>query len=181
MNEVVTSQASLFITSIQIGILMGMFFDLIRVFRKILPHPNFLVQIEDMLFWIICGFVGFYRLYICNYADIRPYILLGIVLGGIFYLATFSIIFMKIAIKVIDFVKAIIHKIVLHIVMPFCRQIKRLINWTIGWLTAPFKYIIKKGRHFLYLNKLVYRQYKRQQYEKKSDKRTEQYIKKNRT
>lgn len=181
MNQVVTSQASLFITSIQIGILMGIFFDLIRVFRKILPHPNFLVQIEDMLFWIICGFVGFYRLYICNYADIRPYILLGIVLGGIFYLSTFSILFMKIAIMVIDFIKDVIHKVMKHIIVPFLRFIKHIIVCTIDWLILPIKYIIKKGQHLLYLNKLLYRQFKRKQYEKKADKRTERYIKKTRT
>ena len=49
MNQVVSSQAILFITSVEIGILMGVLFDLIRIFRKLLKHPNFLVQVEDML------------------------------------------------------------------------------------------------------------------------------------
>ena len=110
MNEMVSSQSMLFLASVEIGVLMGVLFDLIRIFRKILKHPNFLVQIEDMLYWIICALLGFYRLYICNYAAIRPYICIGIILGAVFYLLTFSIIFMKIATAIIKYVKSLVSK-----------------------------------------------------------------------
>ncbi|WP_054739030.1 spore cortex biosynthesis protein YabQ [Cellulosilyticum ruminicola] len=71
MNEIVSSQALLFITSIEIGIILGMLFDIIRVTRKIVKIPDLLVQIEDVLYWIVSGLVGFYILYITNYAAIR--------------------------------------------------------------------------------------------------------------
>lgn len=181
MNQIVSSQSMLFFTSIQIGILMGVLFDLIRIFRKLLKHPNFLVQIEDMLYWIVCGFMGFYRLYVCNYAEIRPYIFLGILLGGIFYFLTFSVIFMKIATIVINYIKAMINKFIKWIIIPFINFIKSIIRTLIGWIKMPIRYISKKWHHFLYMNKLRYRQYKREQYEHKSDKRVEQHLKKTRT
>lgn len=173
MSQMVTEQSLLFLTSVQIGILMGVLFDLIRIFRKIIRHPNFFVQIEDMLYWIVCGFIGFYMLYICNYADVRPYIFIGIILGGILYFATFSIVFMKIATLVIFYIKALIRKLIKLLLIP----LKGLLRV----MRIPLKYIGKQYRHFKYLCKLRYRQLKRRQYEQKSDKKVEKYLKKGRT
>ena len=172
MNEMVSSQSMLFLASVEIGVLMGVLFDLIRIFRKILKHPNFLVQIEDMLYWIICALLGFYRLYICNYAAIRPYICIGIILGAVFYFLTFSIIFMKIATAIINYVKSLVSKLIKLIVTP----IKAFIKCLGKWIQVPISYISKKWHHFLYMNKLRYRQYKRKQYEQKSDKKVENYF-----
>lgn len=173
MNQMVSSQTILFLTSIEIGILMGVLFDLVRIFRKLIKHPNFLVQIEDMLYWVVCGFVSFYMLYICNYAEIRPYIFIGIILGGILYLCTFSIIFMKIATIIIDYIKRIITRVIALILIP----IKGLIRL----VKIPLSYLKRKFIHIKYSNKVKYRQFKRKQYEHKSDQKVERYLKKGRT
>lgn len=169
MNQVVSAQTILFMTSVEIGILMGMFFDLIRILRKIVKHPNFLVQIQDMLYWIICSFVSFYLLYICNYAEIRPFIFIGILLGATIYFLTLSIIFMKIATLIIHYLKMLIGKIIRIILIPLKALIKVI--------KVPIRYISKKWHHFLYLNKLRYRQYRRIKYEQKADKKVEHYLK----
>lgn len=173
MNQMVTEQSLLFLTAIQIGVFMGILFDLVRIFRKLIKHPNFLVQVEDMLYWVVCGFVGFYMLYICNYADVRPYIFIGIVLGGIFYFATFSIIFMKIATMVIFYVKAFIRKLIKLLLIP--------LKGILHMIQIPLRYIMKQCIRFKYSYKLRYRRIKRKQYEQKSDKRVEKYLKKGRT
>lgn len=173
MNQMVTEQSLLFLTAIQIGVFMGVLFDLVRIFRKLIKHPNFLVQVEDMLYWVVCGFVGFYMLYICNYADVRPYIFIGIVLGGIFYFATFSIIFMKIATIVIFYVKAFIRKLIKLLLIP--------LKGILHMIQIPLRYIMKQCTQLKYSYKLRYRRIKRKQYEQKSDKRVEKYLKKGRT
>lgn len=177
MNQIVSSQSMLFVASVEIGVLMGVLFDLIRIFRKVLKHPNFLVQIEDMLYWFACGLIGFYRLYVCNYAEIRPYIFIGIVLGAVFYFLTFSVIFMKIATTIINYTKAFIRKLIKWLIVP----IKAILKILIRWFKMPIRYISKKGHHFCYINKLKFRQYKRKQYEQKADHKVEQYLKKTRT
>lgn len=169
----ITDQLLLFLTAIEIGICMGVLFDLIRIFRKLIKHPNFFVQIEDMLYWIICGFIGFYMLYICNYAEIRPYIFIGIVLGGVFYFATFSIIFMKIATIVIFYIKALISKVIKWIMIP--------IRYILRMMRIPLRYMRKQWICFRISCKLKYRQMKRRKYEKQSDKKVEKYLKKGRT
>ena len=173
MNQIVSSQTILFLTSVEIGILMGVLFDLVRIFRKLIKHPNFLVQIEDMLYWVICGFVSFYMLYICNYAEIRPYIFIGIILGGIFYFCTFSIVFMKIATIIINYIKKVINRIIGWMLIP--------IKGMIHLVSIPLNYLKRKFVHIKYLNKVRYRQFKRKQYEHKSDQKVERYLKKGRT
>lgn len=181
MNQIVSNQAMVFIASVEIGVLMGVLFDLIRIFRKLLKHPNFLVQIEDMLYWIVCGLVGFYRLYMCNYAEIRPYIFIGIVLGVVFYFLTFSIVFMKIATAIINYLKMLVGKVIKWILIPIKEFMKKVIKIVMKWFEIPVLYISKKWHHFCYINKLKYRQYKREQYEQKSDQKVERYLKKTRT
>ena len=170
MNQMITDQLLLFLTAIEIGICMGVLFDLIRIFRKLIKHPNFFVQIEDMLYWVTCGFIGFYMLYICNYAEIRPYIFIGIILGGIFYFATFSIIFMKIATIVIFYIKAFIGKTIQLLMVPT--------KWVLRILAIPLKYIKKQTLYGRKVCKLRYRQMKRDRYEQNADKRVEKYLKK---
>ena len=165
MNQIVSSQSLLFITCAQIGIMMGILFDLIRIFRKIIKHPDFLVQVEDLTYWILCGFIGFYMLYINNYAAIRPFVFIGILLGAILYFASFSLLFMKIATIVINYMKDLIQKIVKLILIP----IKGLIKI----IKVPIKYICNKLDIINTYKKHRIRKLKRKWYYKKADLRTE--------
>lgn len=181
MSPIITNQAALFLRSVEIGIMMGILFDLIRIFRKLVKHPNFLVQIEDMLYWIVCGFIGFYMFYVCNYAEIRPFIFIGISLGAIFYFMTFSVIFMKIAAIIINYVKEFVRKLLQAIKKYILTPIKFVLKKLVVLLNMPILYIAKKWHHLLYMNKLRYRQYKRKQYEIRSDRKVEAYLKKSKS
>lgn len=131
MNEIVNAQTLLFIRAIEIGILLGMFYDLIRIFRKIIPHVNWLVQIEDILYWLFCTFVAFSIFYVHNFADIRFFVFIGMILGGIFYLCTFSIVFMKIAAWFIELMRRIITYIIKLLLIP--------IRWIIELIKIPLR------------------------------------------
>ena len=181
MSPIITNQSILFLRSLEIGVLMGTLFDLVRIFRKLIKHPNFLVQIEDMLYWIVCGFIGFYMLYVCNYADIRPFVFIGILLGAIFYFMTFSVIFMKIATIVIYYIKEFISKLIEVIKKYILAPIKCVLKKLVVLFNRPILYISKKWHHLLYMNKLRYRQYKRKQYEIRADRKVEAYLKKSKS
>lgn len=169
MNQIVSSQARLFITSVEIGIIMGIIFDIVRIARKIIRHPNFFVQLEDMLYWIFCGFTGFYMLYICNYADIRPYIFIGILLGATLYFFSFSILFMRVMTKVINYVKMMLHKLYGLILIPI-RGIIKLIK-------IPLNHIHIKHIQMKYQQKLKKRESLREKYQAEADKKTEHFLK----
>lgn len=164
MNELVNTQTLLFIKCIQIGILMGMIYDLIRIFRKIINHYNWIVQVEDALYWVVCSFIGFAILYMHNYADIRFFGLFGMILGGIMYLCTFSIIFMKIATWVIDLVKKVISYILHILSIP--------IRWLIKLACVPLKWIKRCLGTANNKQKQEVRKLRRKWYHKKADIRT---------
>lgn len=168
MNEIVSSQALIFITSIEVGIVMGMIFDLVRVVRKIVKHPNFLVQVEDLLYWIACGLIGFYMLYVSNYANIRPFVFMGIVLGAIFYFATFSILFMKAATAVINYVKALLKRLWQLCLIP--------LRWIVRMIKRPINYINKQAEILREKKRIEHRKKLRVKYQENADKQTEKYL-----
>lgn len=159
MNEIVTTQTSLFLISIEIGIVLGMLYDLIRIFRKIIKHVVWLVQIEDIVYWISCAFIGFGILYVHNYSQIRFFVFIGMALGALFYFCTFSLLFMKIATWLIEVVKKIIRYIVNLISIPiklFIKLIKIPIRGILGLLNLVQAYQKMKIREFK--RKLYYKQ-----------------------
>ena len=170
MNEMVNTQTILFLKCIEIGIIMGMIYDVVRIFRKIIPHPNLLVQIEDSLYWIICGLIGFGMLYMHNYGEIRMFVFIGVILGAIFYFATFSIIFMKIANYIIDFVKKAIRFLIHIISIP--------LKWCLNLIMIPVKHVANKVGIIKQKQKYRTRKLKRKWYHKKADIRTELRIRK---
>ena len=131
----INEQVFLFLTCIQTGIIMGMLYDLIRIFRKIIHHPNWMVQIEDLLYWLTCGCFAFIMLYWENYGQIRVFVFAGILIGSVLYFLTFSIIFMKIASWLIFWLKKIVNYLIKLVLAPI-RCIIRILN-------LPYQYIRK--------------------------------------
>lgn len=131
----INEQAFLFLTCVKTGIMMGMFYDLIRVFRKIIHHPNWVVQMEDLLYWVTCGGFAFTMIYWRNYGQIRSFIFLGIIIGLILYFCTVSILFMKITTKLIKMAKRVINQVIHFILIP--------IKCIITTIRIPITYVTK--------------------------------------
>lgn len=131
----INEQVFLFLTCVQTGVMMGMLYDLIRIFRKIIRHPNWMVQIEDLVYWVTCGCFAFIMLYWENYGQIRVFIFAGILIGAVLYFSTFSILFMKIASWVIFWAKKIINQLIQFVLIPI-KCIIRILN-------VPYRYSCK--------------------------------------
>ncbi|MFR5265781.1 spore cortex biosynthesis protein YabQ [Clostridium sp.] len=82
-------QFSIVLFSFLGGILAGVFFDIYRLIRGF-KLPKFIMIIEDILFWILCSLSIFTFLLVVNYAFLNIYVYSILILGFIFYLATFS-------------------------------------------------------------------------------------------
>ena len=161
MNQVVSTQTLLFITCILIGVIMGMLYDLIRIFRKIIPHSNWSVQIEDAIYWVVCALTGFSILYMHNYGQIRFFVFIGIILGSVFYFCTFSIIFMKFATWLIDLIKHIIRTLVHILSIP--------IRWIISIIKIPIRILKKLTIRWNKYRRWQLKKVQRKIYFKKSD------------
>lgn len=72
------------------GILILILYDLIRIFRRIVPHGVWAVALEDILYWAGTALLIFQLLYRENDGAVRGYALFAVAVGMLFYHQTVS-------------------------------------------------------------------------------------------
>lgn len=81
------------------ALLMGIFitfvYDIIRIFRRVIPHNSFFVSLEDLGFWAYCGGMGFLLMYHESNGELRWFAVLGAVAGMLLYKKLISPLFVK--------------------------------------------------------------------------------------
>ena len=90
VSAAISEQASSLGVSILIGGALFLLYDIFRIFRRIVPHGNFLIGVEDFLYWLCCTAVVFVMLYQENDGMVRGFSIGGIVLGMLFYYVLLS-------------------------------------------------------------------------------------------
>jgi len=134
----VINQAYLFLIFTLVGAIIGFIFDFFRILRRSFKTNNIVTYIQDIIFWLLTGFIILISIFIFNNGEIRFFMFIGLLLGIIFYLLLFSKYIVNISVKIVIFIKKLIIKIYNLIKLPF-KYIFSLIN-TIFY--KPFKFII---------------------------------------
>ena len=101
---------SIFILS---GFLIGILFDVFRIFRKSFNTIDLVTYIEDFVFWIVSGLILLYCIFKFNNGELRLYIFIGVSSGFGIYMLLFSRLFIKISIYIINIIKKIINYIII--------------------------------------------------------------------
>jgi len=132
------AQAWLFLSTVLVGAAIGLFYDTFRIFRKIMPHSTIVVQLEDLFFWLVVTGAVFYFMLHRNYGEIRPFTIIGIIVGAALYFATISQWVIKVFVAVINYVIKVFVSVVRIIFTPF-----RLF---FTWISPPFVSFFRKRR-----------------------------------
>lgn len=81
------------------ALLMGIFitfvYDILRIFRRIVPHGNLLISLEDIGFWIYCAVKVFVLMYHESNGTLRWFAVLGALAGMFAYKKLVSPFFVK--------------------------------------------------------------------------------------
>ncbi len=77
------------------GIFITFVYDLLRIFRRVVPHNRFWVSVEDLGFWIYCAAEVFMLMYRESNGSLRWFAVLGAMVGMLVYKKTISIFFVK--------------------------------------------------------------------------------------
>lgn len=115
----VTNQAYLFLIFTINGVVIGLLFDFFRILRKAFKTKDFITYLEDILFWILTGFILLYSIFTYNNGEIRLFMFLGVLLGIIIYMLFVSSHVIKINVAILLFLKNIFVKIVTILLIPF--------------------------------------------------------------
>ena len=133
-----SDQAWLFLTTVLAGFVIGIVYDAFRIVRKIVSHRYWMVQLEDILYWLSVSLMMFYFMLHRNYGEIRFFSIAGVALGTVIYFCSLSLVVMKVSVAVIRFFQKVILAVADILFAP--------IRWLLR-LIAPFgKWLLYKAK-----------------------------------
>lgn len=94
ISESIRQELGLFLVSLVTGNLLVVLYDLLRIIRRVIPHRNAVVAVEDVLYWLLCGFVVFILLFHNSDGVVRGFVIGGISLGMLawnHYISTYTV------------------------------------------------------------------------------------------
>ncbi len=89
------SENEFLLHALLMGIFITFIYDILRIFRRVIPHNNFFVSLEDMGFWIYCGAEVFLLMYHESNGSLRWFAILGALTGMFLYKKLLSGLFVK--------------------------------------------------------------------------------------
>lgn len=73
VSAAISEQAASLGVSILIGGALFLLYDIFRIFRRVVPHGNFWIGVEDFFYWLCCTAVVFVMLYRENDGMVRGF------------------------------------------------------------------------------------------------------------
>lgn len=81
----ILDQGQLFLTGVLAGVLVWFLYDLLRLWRRILPRGTVVVAVEDVIFFFLCAVAGFEFLYPQNLGQVKGFLVLAFLAGTAAY------------------------------------------------------------------------------------------------
>ncbi len=77
------------------GIYITFIYDILRILRRVVPHKELLVSLEDLIFWIFCAIHIFQLMHRESNGSLRWFAVMGALAGMLLYKKTVSGLFVK--------------------------------------------------------------------------------------
>lgn len=107
MAMLIYDEVELFLVCLGLGAILAFIYDMVRIFRLLFRHKDWVVDLEDLLFWLFTAWLVFRTLFIYNRGALRGYAFLGMFLGVMIYALTLSRLFLKATAKLVPYWKKI--------------------------------------------------------------------------
>lgn len=111
------------------ALLMGIFitfvYDILRIVRRVIPHRNWLVSLEDIGFWIYCAAKVFLLMYHESNGTLRWFAVLGAMVGMSLYKLLISPFFVKYTSLALKKVLKVLVKIVSILCKPMAAVLRK--------------------------------------------------------
>ena len=79
---VIEQEFAVFLHAVLNGIFGFALYSTLKVIRKLIPHKNVVIQMEDFCYWIFMGGYLFVQIYHTSSGSVRWYYILGVVVGA---------------------------------------------------------------------------------------------------
>ena len=142
----------IFLIAINYGLILGGMFDFYRAFRYFSKPKKILTAIEDLLFWLIITSIIF--IFFLNKTDgiIRGFVILGFIIGYIFYIKVISKYSYFLIRKILELIFGLISEIIKIISYPI-KRISNFFGKRISKLGKMFKIGLMDTKKYLKITK----------------------------
>lgn len=148
--EFAWEQICIFLRAIAVGAGIMVCYDFFRILRTAFRTSDAVVFLEDVVFFVAAGLATwFYLLESCR-GELRGFVMVGEVIGGLLYFLTAGRLVMKAAKPVIHFLQRLIDRLIFRPV----RRIWKLLKGIYKWLAGLGKRISKRLAVFFGADKL---------------------------
>lgn len=104
MSQNILIELRFLLYAITFGALVAAVYDCFRIIRRVCPHKNFLVSMEDLLFWLAMAVTVFYLLNAQSDGRLRWFFIVGAALGMLLYRVSLSRLLVPGGVVVVRFV-----------------------------------------------------------------------------
>lgn len=115
----IVEQVYIFLYAVLAGGILTFLYDILRIKRRTIKTSVIIVNIEDIIYWLLAAVIVFLTVYGSNDGQMRGFIFIGNILGVTLYLSLFSRIVIASSMMVINIIKKIILFIWKVITYPF--------------------------------------------------------------
>lgn len=129
VSEAIGHEAVVLGIAVLVGAGLFLLYDILRIFRRIVPHGNIWIGMEDFLYWIICTAAVFAMLYQGNEGMVRGFALGGVVVGMLLYYLLFSRLVIRVNVLVLKTVLGVLKKFLGTLFGPILRILKKFIRF----------------------------------------------------
>lgn len=119
VSEAIGREAAILCAAVAAGAGLFFLYDILRIFRRIIPHGAVWIGVEDFVYWLVCTGVVFVMLYRENDGMVRGFALGGVVLGMLAYFLLLSRFVVKVNVRILKAVLGILKKIGSFFLRPF--------------------------------------------------------------
>ena len=146
MGDFIREEISVFLEAAWYGMFIAIFYDVLRIIRRVIKHHDIIVGIQDFLFWVIVGVAVFSMIFQYNDGVVRGYIFLALMLGAYIYHKSVSSFLVKYISKVLNFILTLLLKKPLKWTKIILRRILMLLMKPFKKLALLIKNIVKGGK-----------------------------------
>lgn len=125
VSEAIGHETILFGISVLVGAGLLFLYDMLRIFRRIVPHGNLWIGVEDFWYWLVCTGGIFVMLYRENDGRARGFALGGVLLGMALYYLLFSRLVIRVNVLVLKAVLGFFGKTGKVLFGPLVRVLKK--------------------------------------------------------
>lgn len=143
-NVYQSEQLIIFLASLGVGFILGILYDFLRALRLSLTQGKWGVIIFDLLYFFLVAFGSYLFILASNKGEVRSYIILGELLGAVFYYFSLGLALMKLTDKFVLLFKRFCSFVFRAFLLPF-HLLKRVAFKVFGKIKEFFQKNKKKS------------------------------------